>query len=119
MAQPMSQQTPPADPPPQRRGWWKFETGPDDSVDALQEQFRAIFESAGSPTGAALFCNHLLLACTTLLFTPAAAALARPFVEAHGGVPCDDPTVGILLVGGEGDRDLLPLPELTTPAVEQ
>jgi hypothetical protein len=119
MAQPMLQSTPLADPEPQRRGWWKVETRPDESVDALQEQFRAIFESAGSPAGAALFCNHLLLACTTLLFTPGAAALARPFVEAHGGVPCDDPAAGILLVGRDGDRDLLPLPELTAPAAAQ
>lgn len=115
MAQPMLQQTPPANPPP-RCGWWKVETGPEESVDTLQQQFRAIFESAGSPAGAALFCNHVLLECPTLLFTPVAAALARPFVEAHGGEPCDDPTAGIFLVGNDGDQDLLPVPELTAPA---
>jgi len=114
----MLQQASPVDPAP-RRGWWKVETRPDDSVDALQQQFRAIFESAGSPPGAALFCDHVLRECTTLLFTPEAAALARPFVEAHGGVPCDDPTAGIFLVGNDSDHGLLPLPELSAPAPEQ
>jgi hypothetical protein len=119
MAQPMLQQTPPGDQPAERHGWWKVETKPDESVDALQDQFRAIFESAGSPAGAVLFCDHVLRDCPTLLFTPQAAALARSFVEAHGGTPCDDPASGIFLVGNDSDHDLLPVPELTKPAAEQ
>lgn len=117
MAQSILQQTPPADQAP-RHGWWKVETEPD-SVDALQQQFRTIFESAGSPPGAALFCNHVLLESTTLLFTPAAAVLARPFVEAHGGVPCDDPTTGIFLVGNDSDHNLLTVPELMVRAAAE
>ena len=70
MSQPMLQQTPPGAQPAERHGWWKVETGPDESVDALQDQFRAIFEAAGSPAGAALFCDHVLRDCPTLLFTP-------------------------------------------------
>ena len=119
MCQPMLQQTPPGDQPEERHGWWKVETKPDESIDALQEQFRAIFEAAGSPAGAALFCDHVLRDCPTLLVTPQAAALARPFLEALGGTPCDEPESGIFLVGGDSDHALLPVPELTRAAAEQ
>lgn len=85
----------------------------------MQDQFRAIFESAGSPLGAALFCNHLLLESTALLFTPQAASIARPFIETYGGLPCDDPAEGIFLVGNESDRNLLAVPELTKPSGDQ
>jgi len=119
MAQAMMLQTPAAGAAPARHGWWSFETAPGQSVDMIQEQFRMIFEAAGSPNGAALFCNHVLLERPTLLFTPDAATVARPFVEALGGAPCDDPPAGIFLVGNDGDRDLLPVPELTRPVTGQ
>jgi hypothetical protein len=114
---PMPQPVPPAHPASRR--WWKVETAPAESVDAIQEQFRAIFESAGSPRGAALFCNHVLLESTVLLFTPEAASIAGPFIDAHGGVLCDDPVEGIFLVGDDSERNLLAVPELTKPAVDQ
>ena len=119
IAQAMTQQTPAARAAPARHGWWRVETPPGQSVDTIQAQFRAIFETAGSPQGAALFCDHVLLERPALLFTPQAAALARPFVEALGGAPCDDPPAGIFLVGNDGDRGLLPVPELTRPVAEQ
>ena len=115
----MPQQTPPADPAPPARRWWKVATTPEQSVDAIQDQFRAIFESAGSPPGAALFCDHVLLESTALLFTPAAASIAQPFIDAHGGVLCDEPVEGIFLVGNDSDRSLLAVPELTKPAADQ
>jgi hypothetical protein len=108
--------TPQADPAAPVRRWWKVETAPAQSVDALQDQFRAIFESAGSPPGAALFCDHVLLDAPALLFTPAAAAIAQHFIEAHGGVLCDEPAAGIFLVGNDSDRNLLDVPELTKPS---
>ena len=111
--------TPPSDPAAPARRWWKVETTPAQSVDALQDQFRAIFESAGSPRGAALFCNHVLLDSTALMFTPEAASIAQHFIEAHGGVLCDEPAAGIFLVGNDGDRNLLAVPELTKPSVDQ
>jgi hypothetical protein len=113
MAQPLEQQRPNV-PPAKPNGWWKMETEPGESVDAIQAQFRAIFESAGSPRGAALFCNHVLLQSTTLFVTPQAVSIAEPLLASHGGVACADPTQGIFLVGNEADRDLLPLPELST-----
>jgi hypothetical protein len=112
----MLEQTPPTDPV---RRWWKVETVPAQSVDAIQDQFRAIFESAGSPRGAALFCNHVLLDSTALMFTPEAASIAQHFIEAHGGVLCDEPAAGIFLVGNDSDRNLLAVPELTKPSVDQ
>ncbi len=115
----MPQATPPADPAPPARQWWKVETAPAQSVDAIQDQFRAIFESAGSPPGAALFCNHVLLESTALLFTPEAASIAQPFIDAHGGVLCDEPAVGIFLVGNDSERNLLAVPELTKPSPDQ
>jgi hypothetical protein len=111
--------TPPADPAPPPRRWWKVETAPAQSVDAIQDQFRAIFESAGSPRGAALFCNHVLLESTALLFTPEAASIAQQFIDGHGGVLCDEPMEGIFLVGNDSDRDLLAVPELTRPAADR
>ena len=111
--------TPLAHPASPARRWWKVETAPAESVDAIQEQFRAIFESAGSPRGAALFCNQVLLESTALLFTPEAASIARPFIDAHGGALCDDPVEGIFLVGNDSERDLLAVPELTKRAVDQ
>jgi hypothetical protein len=89
------------DPASPAHRWWKVETAPAQSVDALQDQFRAIFESAGSPPGAALFCDHVLLDAPALLFTPAAAAIAQ---------------AGIFLVGNDSDRNLLAVPELTKPS---
>jgi hypothetical protein len=118
MAEPMLPQTPP-DPTPRARGWWKVETGPEQSVDAIQDQFRSIFESAGSPPGAALFCNHVLLECPALLFTPEAASIAHHFIETHRGVLCDQPVEGIFLVGNDSDRNLLAVPELTKPAADR
>jgi len=114
----MIEQTPPADPAPPR-GWWKVEAAAEQSVNALQDQFRAIFESAGSPPGAALFCNHVVLASTALLFTPQAASIAQQLIASHGGALCDDPVEGIFLVGNDSDRDLLAVPELTKPAAER
>ena len=76
----MIEQMPPAELAPPR-GWWKVEAAAEKSVNALQDQFRAIFESAGSPPGAALFCNHVVLESTALLFTPRAAAIAQQFIE--------------------------------------
>jgi hypothetical protein len=104
------------DPAAPAHRWWKVETAPAQSVDALQDQFRAIFESAGSPPGAALFCDHVLLDAPALLFTPAAAAIAQHFIEAHGGVLCAEPAAGIFLVGNDSDRNLLAVPELTKPS---
>jgi hypothetical protein len=115
----MPEEASPADPAPPVRRWWKVETLPTQSVDAIQDQFRAIFETAGSPRGAALFCNHVLLESTALLFTPEAASIAPHFIEAHGGVLCDEPAAGIFLVGNDSDRNLLAVPELTKPAVDQ
>ena len=115
----MIEQTPPAKPVPPARRWWKVEAAAEQSVNALQDQFRAIFESAGSPPGAALFCNHVLLESTALLFTPQAASIAQQFIESHGGSLCDDPVEGIFLVGNDGDRGLLAVPELMRPAPER
>jgi hypothetical protein len=109
---------PPSDPPPQAGRWSKIDTAPAQSVDAIQAEFQAIFESAGSPRGAALFCNHVLLESTALLFTPEAASIAQQLIDAHGGVRCDEPAVGIFLVGNDSDRSLLTVPELTKPAVD-
>jgi hypothetical protein len=117
MAQPLEQQTPTV-PHAEPSGWWKMETDPGESVDAIQAQFRAVFESAGSPRGAALFCNHVLLESTTLFVTPQAVSLAERLLASHGGVACADPTHGIFLVGNDADRDLLPLPELSTAPEE-
>ena len=119
MAAPLSQQTPPADPAPQAGRWWKVHAAPAQSVDAIQAEFQAIFESAGSPPGVALFCNHVLLDSPALLFTPEAACIAQQFIDAHGGVRCDEPAAGIFLVGNDSDRNLLAVPELTKPAVDQ
>lgn len=98
-------------------GWWKIETEPGQSVDEIQAQFRAVFESAGSPA-AALFCNHVLLASTTLFVTPQAVPIAQPLLETRGGAPCEDPTEGILLVGNVAAGDLLPAPVLPAPPAE-
>jgi hypothetical protein len=103
---------------PKGAAWWKVETAPEESVDAIQDQFRVIFESAGSPRGAALFCNHVLLESTALLFTPEAASIAQHFIEAHRGVICAQPVEGIFLVGNDSDRNLLAVPELTKPSVD-
>ncbi len=118
MGQPLEQQQTPTVPSAKPSGWWKIETEPGESVDAIQAQFRALFESAGSPSGAALFCNHVLLASTTLFVTPQAVAIAEDLLASHGGVACPDPTQGIFLVGNAADRDLLPLPELSSPPDE-
>jgi hypothetical protein len=118
MAQPLSQQIP-TDPSTKSAGWWKFETEPGQSVDKIQAQFRVIFETAGSPRGAALFCNHVLLESTTLFVTPQARSIAQHLLEAHGGAPCEDPSEGIFLVGNDADRNLLRAPELTVRPAEQ
>jgi hypothetical protein len=115
MPQPLMQQRPVIS-----QGWWKFDTEPGESVDKIQAQFRALFESAGSPRGAALFCNHVLLESTTLFVTPQAVTIAKRLLESHDGVPCeDDPTEGVFLVGNDADRNLLPTPELAVRPVEQ
>ena len=98
--------------------WWRLETTPGESVDDIQAQFRVRFESAGSPAGAALFCNHVLLERTTLFLTPQAAILAEDLLRTHGAVPCEAPTEGIFLVGDVADRYLLTVPTLSAPTAE-
>ena len=104
--------------PSKQSGWWKIDTRPGQSVDDIQAEFRTVFESGGSPVGAALFCNHVLLERTTLFVTPQAVSLAARILETYGGGPCEDPMEGIFLVGNDADRVLLPVPELSAPPAE-
>jgi hypothetical protein len=107
----MQQQTPYVSAPEPPR-WWRIETAPGQSVDQIQAEFRSVFESAGAPAGAALFCNHVVRVSTTLFVTPKGASIAQAFLESHAGTPCEPPAEGIFLVGHESDRNLLPVPEL-------
>jgi hypothetical protein len=109
MVEPPPQHLPPID---GQEGWWKVETGANQSVDDIGEEFRKIFESAGSPPGAALSCDHVLLESTTLFFTPRAVSIARQWLDGYGGSPCEPPKEGILLIGNNVDQKLLPMPNL-------
>jgi hypothetical protein len=75
--------------------------------------------SVGSPAGAALFCDHLLLPRISLLFTPQAAALAQELLPDHDGAECEEPTEGIFLAGDEGHRDRLSAPDLEKAPPQQ
>jgi hypothetical protein len=118
MAQAPLQQTSPLQNTRAPGRWWKIETESTESVDDIRTRFITLFASAGSPAGAALFCDHVILPCTSLLFTPQAVALAETLLAAHGGAACEDPTEGIFLAGNDEDRNRLPVPDLTMAAAQ-
>jgi hypothetical protein len=97
---------------PPSDGWRKIENAPEDLIGKIQEEFASVFESAGSPAGAALFCDHVIGAAPTLYFTPEAAAIAQALLAAHDGVPCKTPERGIFLTGSESAKDMLKVPDL-------
>ena len=118
MAQPLQQQTSIQTTPVGDR-WWKIEIESGDTVDDIQAEFSRLFESAGSPAGAALFCDHVLLPRTSLLFTPEAITVAKMLLMDYGGAECEEPSEGIFLAGDEAHRDRLSAPDMEKPPALQ
>jgi hypothetical protein len=119
MAQPPLQQTTAIQATPIGDRWWKIEIESTDAVDDIQAKFTTLFESAGSPGGAAIFCDHVLLHYTSLLFTPQAITLAKTLLADYGGVECEEPKQGIFLAGDEEHRDRLSAPDLEKAPPQQ
>jgi hypothetical protein len=79
-------------------------------VSRLEDAFGALFVSAGSPSGAALFSIARDDGGEHLYFTPRAAALANSLLKANGGQPSDPPVddgTASMLVGHSVDVRLL------------
>ncbi len=105
--------------------WYKVTLPKQDTGNALQAAFEALFLANRSPKDAALFRGHDPSSHTvSLYFSPAAAGIAKTLIASHKGVECPRPSPPAtptlqwaMLVGHDGAREAL-FPETSKKRTE-